>query len=611
MSVLSGPELTSTDLRFAQLQPASLELRFGDADWSGPDEYFDITFSATLPVTGFAASFSLQYDNHVSRGPGCFVSAAHQPGAAVSAETHCPNQVRPVLEQQAGITAAQGAALLVDRSANWRPLLPVRSVLPVVRSEFCLPAGASINDGFDQLSARNRPDVSARAERAASQGSLSADRWVVLSPIVRPVLRSDWGTAAAQHLVADVGFAKAVARHRWSDLVWQEANSPLPGVSDHSTTPVIPPDLYKPDTALRFTEKQPASLALLFRKKTETEATIVVPVRTLYMTINTQSLKVAETGREIEAKNIRLSIDADSWTWSWSADVPGSEWSLLKAPVGELLDVLITLNGFAVRGTIERRGRNRSFANTGVGISGRGRAAWLSDPHSDKSSRSNAEMMTAQQIMAAALTDNGVSMGWDIDWQLTDWAVPAGAWSHTGTPIEACLAVASAAGGYIQADPISEVFHVLPRYPVAPWAWDSVTPDYDLPEDVCTFEGIEEIDKPRHNSVVVVGQANGVLCNVTRQGSDGGSPAPMVVNSLITHPDAGGQAGLAALANTGRQEIITVSLPVLAETGVILPGKFIRYRENGNARIGLSRGVSLSGDFPKVSQSIRVETHVS
>lgn len=606
-----GLILPAADLRFAQLQPASLDLRFSDAGVSWPDEYFDITFSAALPVTGFDASFAAQYDNHVSRGPGCFVSAAHQPGAAVSAETHCPNQVRPVVEQQAGITCDQPAALLVDRSAHWRPLLPVRSAAPVIKSEFGLPVGASVGDGFDQLSARHRPDVSARAERAASLGDLSADRWVVLSPIVRPVLRSDWGTAAAQHLVADMGFAKAVASHRWSDLVWQEAHSPLPGVSDHSTTPVIPPDLYKPDTALRFSEKQPAFLALLFKRNTATgESTIVVPVRTLYMTLNTQSVVLAGTGEPIEARNIQLSIDADTWAWKWSADVPGIYESMLEAPIGEMVELVVTLNGISINLMVENRFRNRSFPKTGLAISGRGKAAWLAEPAADEVSRSNSTLMTAQQIMAAVLTDNGASIGWDIDWQLTDWTVPAGVWSHTGTAMEACLAIAQAAGGYIQADSTAQVLHVLPRYPVAPWDWSSVTPAYDIPEDLCTVEDTADTDKARYNTVVVTGQAGGVCCHVTRGGTDGGTPAPMVVNSLITHVDAGRQNGLAVLANTGRQKIITVSMPVLPEIGIVMPGKFMRYRENGNVRIGLTRGVAVSANFPKIRQSVEVETHV-
>ena len=111
--------------------------------------------------------------------------------------------------------------------------------------------------------------------------------------------------------------------------------------------------------------------------------------------------------------------------------------------------------------------------------------------------------MTAQQLMADALTINGVPIGWDIDWQITDWLIPAGVWNHTGTALEACLAIAEAGGAYIQAHRADQVLSVLPRYPAAPWNWGSLTPDIELPEHACETEGIEWLDKPDYNAVFV------------------------------------------------------------------------------------------------------------
>lgn len=328
------------------------------------------------------------------------------------------------------------------------------------------------------------------------------------------------------------------------------------------------------------------------------------------MTVNTQSVVLEETGAAIDARNVQLSIDDTSWTWSWSADVAASFEDALTAPVDGLIPVMVTINGFSVSVLASLPVRDRSFAKSSLKISGQGRSAWLADPYAEKVSRSNASFLTAQQLMADVLTENGVSLGWDIDWQLTDWTIPADTWSHTGTAIEACQEIAAAAGGYIQSHPISQQLQVLPRYPALPWAWDSITPDIDLPEDVCTVENTETIDKPRYNAVIVSGQAEGVRCHVTRAGSDGGRVAPMVIDSLITHIDAGRQRGGAVLADTGRQKIITLSLPILAETGPILPGKFIRYRESGKVHIGLTRGLVINSDFPRARQQIRVETHV-
>jgi hypothetical protein len=67
--------------------------------------------------------------------------------------------------------------------------------------------------------------------------------------------------------------------------------------------------------------------------------------------------------------------------------------------------------------------------------------------------------------------------------------------------------------------------------------------------------------------------------------------------------------GLAVLADTGRQAHISLRLPVLPETGIIRPGKLVRYTEGGNTHLGLTRAVQLEQRFPDLWQTIKVETH--
>ena len=106
------------------------------------------------------------------------------------------------------------------------------------------------------------------------------------------------------------------------------------------------------------------------------------------------------------------------------------------------------------------------------------------------------------------------------------------------------------------------------------------------------------------------GQERGVLGQITRTGTAGDLVAPMVTDPLITTADAARQRGLSVLGDTGRQAIVSLSLPVLPETGVIAPGKFVRYTDNGVTRIGLSRSVSVEASGPgALRQSIVLETH--
>ena len=147
------------------------------------------------------------------------------------------------------------------------------------------------------------------------------------------------------------------------------------------------------------------------------------------------------------------------------------------------------------------------------------------------------------------------------------------------------------------------------RYPSAPWDWAALTPDYEIPADVATIEGIEWADKADYNRVFVAGQASGVLGQVTRGGTAGDVIAPMVTDPLITHVDAARQRGRAILSDTGRQALVQLRMPVLTATGIIRPGALVRYTEGATIRLGLVRGVSVEHQWPELWQTIAVTTH--
>ena len=337
---------------------------------------------------------------------------------------------------------------------------------------------------------------------------------------------------------------------------------------------------------------------------------IVVPVREVYVVLNTFSLVRADTSEPVLALDFDAAIDADSWTWTWSANVPGSQLSLVKSPaLGEFVELIATLNGTPLRCVVENLGRSRQFGKSALKIGGRGRAAWLADPTSPTITAMNTESRTARQLLDAALMDNGVPLGWTVDWQLEDWLVPAAAWSYTGTYIGAATRIAEAGGGYVQADKSAEILHILPYYPIAPWDWAAATPDIVLPEDVCTTEDIEWSDKAAYNAVWIVGGAGGRREHIKRAASAADRHAPTVVDPLATDPIMTRQRGLRVLADTGRQALIGIKLPVLEETGIILPGSLIQYNEQGQTHIGLSRSVALHWGFPKCRQTVRIETH--
>ena len=338
--------------------------------------------------------------------------------------------------------------------------------------------------------------------------------------------------------------------------------------------------------------------------------TIIVPIRRYYVVINDASLRRVDGDIPLRVLNMSLTIDSDSWTWGFTASLHGSDLTNLEpASSGAPIEVEASINGVVYRAFIEQIGRERTFGRNALRVQGRGRTALLDAPYSPVLNFGNTSARTVQQLLNDVLTVNGVSMGWTVNFGLTDWLVPSNVFAHQGSYISALNTIAAAGGGYVQPHPSLQELSVLARYPVAPWEWGTVTPDFELPSAVTTREGIEFVERARYNRVFVTGQQAGVLGQVTRTGTAGDLVAPMVTDALITEAAAARQRGMAVLGNTGRIANVSLRLPVLAATGIIPPGKFVRYVDGTETRIGIVRSTSVDVGAPEIWQTIGVETH--
>ncbi len=336
--------------------------------------------------------------------------------------------------------------------------------------------------------------------------------------------------------------------------------------------------------------------------------TITIPIREIYTVINTLTLTELD-GTPVPAEDFSASIDADSWTWSWNTRIPAEALEQVRPDSTTRVDLIATINGEPLRVLVENIQRERRFGQSWLRVSGRGRAAFLADPLAPVTQYTNTSAMTAQQALNATLTTNGVPIGWTIDWQIEDWQIPAGIWSHNGTWIDAAKRIAEAGGAYVQSHDTDQTLRILPRYPVTPWNWSSATPDIALPEDVVEVEGIEWQEKPDYNAVWVHGGEQGRADRIIIGSTGGTNPAPTIVDELATDPAMTRQRGLALLGDTGKQAQISLRLPVLPETGMIRPGTLIEYQEQGNTRRGLVRSLSINHSWPELWQTIGVETH--
>jgi hypothetical protein len=335
-----------------------------------------------------------------------------------------------------------------------------------------------------------------------------------------------------------------------------------------------------------------------------TPGAIVVPVRRVYIVINSATLYRVEGNVFLPTFAMQLSLDTESWTWGFSATLPGDTLSLLQPNgAGDPVEVKATINSVEYRMLIEGVSRSRQFGQSTLTVRGRGLNAILDAPYAPIQNFGNTITRTAQQLMDDVLTINGVSMGWSVDWQMEDWTVPGNIWTHQGSHITALNSIVQASGGYLQPTATGKGVRALHRYPLAPWDW--ATPDITLPTAVTVQEGVEWVERARYNRVFVSGTRGGVIGQVTRTGSAGDLLAPMVTDALITDAIAARHRGISVLGPTGRQANLTLSLPVLAETGIITPGKLVSY----DGKLGITRGVQVNVGRPDITQSILVETY--
>jgi hypothetical protein len=289
--------------------------------------------------------------------------------------------------------------------------------------------------------------------------------------------------------------------------------------------------------------------------------------------------------------------------------LPHSAQSLIDPNGSGVVELLATVNGTTFAVLAENISRERSF---------------VADQHSiDRSwqeCRAGSTLCAGDDVHQLTGANGTPVDGRRVDHQrcayglerglgLTDWNVPAGVFSHQGTWIEALSVIAGAAGGYLLPHPRDQTIRVRHRYPVAPWEWATVTPNFVLPVDAVEKESLRWLEKPSYNRVFVSGMDAGVLAQVTRSGTAGDVLAPMVVDALITEAAVARQRGLAVLSDTGRQIEVSLNMPVLAETGIIEPGAFVQYRDGGIDRIGLVRSTQVQAGFPEVWQTLGVQTY--
>ncbi|MCU7856426.1 MAG: hypothetical protein KZQ79_12160, partial [Candidatus Thiodiazotropha sp. (ex Lucinoma borealis)] len=119
------------------------------------------------------------------------------------------------------------------------------------------------------------------------------------------------------------------------------------------------------------------------------------------------------------------------------------------------------------------------------------------------------------------------------------------------------------------------------------------------------------------NGVHVSGETQGVTCFVRRQGTDGANLASEVVDTLITHQDAGREHGRNIISDQGKQEVVDIELPLMpvgTQPELFEPGELLEIDESGGTTwkaLVLGNRI-IVGDATKgltVKQTLSIERH--
>ena len=306
-------------------------------------------------------------------------------------------------------------------------------------------------------------------------------------------------------------------------------------------------------------------------------------IREVYLFMPNITLYRLPDGTEFEATQCVWSTDRDSWGWRFTANLKReSDLAIIKPTSNGPVEIGCEINGHTFTALVESYGRSRQIGNTSFTISGRSRTAWLADPYAPARSVALESAYSAAALAGQELQNTGFTLQWDA----TDWLIPAGSYSYDSlTPISAIKRIAEAAGYMLQSHQSDKTLIVSPRYRYSPHKWTDPATALDaiLPADLITQEGSSFVTRPAYNRAIVSGGPNGgVIVTLTLDGTAGDILAPMATDDLITHSDAGYERARSLIAEGGTWEEMNITTMLTQHgqaPGLMLPGYLVELQD--------------------------------
>jgi len=377
---------------------------------------------------------------------------------------------------------------------------------------------------------------------------------------------------------------------RYEEAVW-----PLPGV--HTWPPVDPEVPVSAVVNLNFSRCRDGDTDLEFWY--QDNSAIIIPIRGVYVVINSAVFYRARDGREIPVTDLTVDGDCDSWAWQFSATLP----RIADASAVDGEEVVIVINGHESRHIVDGWSDNLAWGQQSATLTGRSLSAELSSSLALSRSYTEANQRTMSQLAIQELPT-----GWTLEWTAADWLVPAGAWSYSNlAPIDVISQLAEAAGAFILPDLTRRHLTIVSRYPVKPWGLRENDVQLVIPQSITITRGRQLTRGQNADAVWLSSPAGHLQTLVRKSGTAGSSQLADVSNQLITDTSGAQALGIALLAASMDKSIDTLELPISADTGLILPGRIIQTSDG----IGYSRSLRQSARINDrklvVRQSIELE----
>lgn len=619
-------------------QPSNaVDLAFTTPASSGAPTGVNLTFGATAGGPGALVNITLQgrfklrmsatvgFDASVFRGLVASTALAHGTAAAAQRPTAASWEPSRRGHMHCGARHQTAEASVHRSAAVWtKPRVAHRQ--PNVGWHAARPAGCAALTSWGLAASAPGCTVTLWSAAGLPTGTAAAARFGLAKPAPHRAVAL-WQAALAMQRVVNSGMGQAAKALAPRTTATWAVGLALSGRGGPRFLPLpAPVVLPRQDTVqeLRFCALYPgggqSSLALVFGLNpcggfTPDAPIYILPAR-FYMAVHTVEAHLLPGLTPLPIYDVSLQADAGSFAWGFSARGPAALFDALAPSAGVPAQIRITLDGMQWVFIVDSLQRQHEFGKAGARIAGRSATAAVGAPYSRELARLNATAQNAQQLAAAALNLTGVG----LDWGIADWLVPAGAWSHSGTPLAAVQAIAEAAGGYVNSHrsaPTLLVRHPYPTLPGGvpggPWNWGGAfAADVELAPDSIITSSIERRDGPDLDGIYVSGTNQGVLALVRRTGTTGSKLAAMVTDPLITANAAAQQRGLSVLGQSGPKHIVQLSMPILtggANPGVLDVGQLVQINESVPWR-GRVRSVGVQASMPTARQQITLERHL-